>query len=381
MKNANIKMPPWCVFCGQKVAKPLPPVQRKLQEFTVGTCQCGAIYTCDPTGFNIGSAMIEALVYACNDNWDLAWELLPEDDYLTGRIERYDEQTHQVIETGNLDGRFIRGVLYFVRLHKNIAEIKDRVTVRQEGEIIPKSNRPPGFSSPPVEPSRDPKRKRVRADKQLVKRLVEARDTDGLVDLLFDDIRVLRFMQRLLYDPNDANRWLTAHMIGKACARLATRQPGHVSDLLHRLFESCADSASTNWGLIETIGSVIAARPDIFGAFTRHLLPYSSHESTRVLTMWAFAEIAEHRPDLIRAMPFYNLLEYLDNEDPALVGNTLRLCGRIKAIEKQGMIESLRNDSREVLLYENGSPIQTTVGRLAEEALTRIATCKEKTTP
>ena len=373
MKNANIKMPPWCVFCGQKVSRPQTPKLRKLEEFTVGTCQCGAIYTCDPTGFNIGSAMIEALVYACNDNWDLAWELLPEDDYLTGRIERYDDQTHQVIETGNLDGRNIRGVLYFVRLHKDIDEIKERVGLHQ-CQSTSTSNRPPGFSSPPVEPTRDPKRKRLRASKPMVKKLVETQDIKGLVDLLFDDIRTLRFMQRLLYDPSEEGRWLTAHIIGQACARLATRQPGHVSDLLHRLFESCADSASTNWGLIETIGSVIAARPDIFGAFTRHLLPYTIHESTRGLTMWAFAEIAAPRPDLIRAIPFYNLLEYLNNEEPELVGNTLRLCGRIKAVEKQSVIESLRNDSREATIYQNGLPIKTTVGNLAEEALARLET-------
>lgn len=380
MKNANIKMPPWCVFCGQKISKPQPPNQRKLQEFTVGTCQCGAIYTCDPTGFNIGSAMIEALVYACNDNWELAWDLMPEDDYLTGRIEKYDEQTHQVIETGNLDGRFIRGVLYFVRLHKDIAEIKERVSQKYD-ENSTKSNRPPGFSSPPVEPARDPKRKRQRATKPLVKQLVESRDIDGLVNLLFDDIRTLRFLQRLLYDPIEDSRWLTAHMTGQACARLATRQPGHVSDLLHRLFESCADSASTNWGLIETIGSVIAGRPDIFGAFTRHLLPYSSHESTRTLTLWAFAEIAAHRPDLIRAMPFYKLLDYLECDDDNLVGITLRLCGRIKAVEKISVIESLKNDTRKVNFYENGSLITTTVGKLAEEALDQIGTSKEIKTP
>ncbi|MDH5299462.1 MAG: PBS lyase, partial [Desulfobulbaceae bacterium] len=309
MKNTDIKVPPWCVFCGQKVGRPQPPVKRKLNEFTVGTCQCGAVYTCDPTGFNIGSAMIEALVYACNDDWDLAWELLPDEDYLTGRLEKYDEQTHQVIETGNLDGRFIRGILYFIRLHKEIEEIKGRM--QPNDGAAPASNRPPGFSPPPVEPNRDPKRMRKRASKEMVRALVMARDIDGLVDILFDDIRTLRFLQRLLYDPSEDNRWLTAHMTGLACARLATRQPGQVSDLLHRLFEACADSAATNWGLVETVGSVIAARPDIFGAFARHLLLYTRHESTRVQTVWALAEIAVTRPDLIRSIPFYSLFEYL----------------------------------------------------------------------
>ncbi len=56
----------------------------------LGRCQCGAVYASDETGHNVGAAMVEALVYACNDDWDLAWSLVPEDDYLTGRLENYD---------------------------------------------------------------------------------------------------------------------------------------------------------------------------------------------------------------------------------------------------------------------------------------------------
>ncbi len=371
MKNANIKVPPWCVFCGQKVGRPQEPVKRKLTEFKVGTCQCGAVYTSDPTGFNIGAAMIEALVYACKDDWDLAWELLPDEDYLTGRLEKYDDLTHQVIETGNLDGRIIRGILYFIRLHKDIAEIKERVDNNGLGtDNAPKKR--VGFSPPPVEPERDPKRKRNRANKQLIAQLVTSHDLDGLVDILFDDIRTLRFLHRLLYDPNEDGRWLTAHMTGQACARLATRQPGKVSDLLHRLFEACADSAATNWGLIESIGSVIAGRPDIFGSFTRYLLTYAGHESTRVETIWALAEIAEQQPELIRAIPFYNLFNYLDHSNPNLVVNTLRLCGHIKAIEKLSKIQALCDDHREARYYHQGLAITTTVGEIAQKALNQI---------
>jgi len=201
---------------------------------------------------------------------------------------------------------------------------------------------------------------------------VTAHDIDGLVDILFDDIRTLRFLQRLFYDPSEDVRWLTAYMTGQACARLATRQPGKVSDLLHRLFEACADSAATNWGLIETIGSVIAGRPDIFGSFTRYLLTYTGHESTRVETVWALAEIAAGKPELIRSIPFYNLFNYLDSPDPNLVGNTLRLCGHIQAIEKLTHIQALRDDDREVRYYDKGLPVTTTVGQLAQQALTQI---------
>jgi len=49
MKKGKFKTRPWCPFCGQTIAKPKPPVSRKLGEFTIGSCQCGAVYTCDPT--------------------------------------------------------------------------------------------------------------------------------------------------------------------------------------------------------------------------------------------------------------------------------------------------------------------------------------------
>lgn len=379
MKKTKFKTRPWCPFCGQTIAKPKDPVNRKLGEFSVGSCQCGAVYTCDPTGHNIGAAMVEAMVYACNDDWDLAWELMPEDDYLTGRLEKYDEQTDQVVESGNLDGRLIRGMIYFVRLHKDIAEITARFKNKQDTNQAPLPA-PADDYLPELEPGRDPRRKKRKTNKTEVTQLVAAGDLDTLVDLAFDDIKVLRFMQRLLYHPDEAQRWRTAHLIGQVCARLSTRQPGSVSDLLHRLFEACADSAATNWGLLETIGSVIAARPDIFGAFTRHLMRYVGHNSTRNLAIWAFGTIAENRPDLIRNTTFYRLLPLLEEADPELRGLMLRLLGRLRATESRSAIEGLQDCQDQLTYYEKGRPVTTTVGRMASAALELIKQ-KQETKP
>lgn len=367
MPRAKIKTRPWCPFCGQTIAKPQPPVQRKLGEFNVGSCQCGAVYTCDPTGHNVGAAMVEALVYACDDNWDLAWELLPGEDYLTGRIENYDEQTNQVAETKNLDGRQIRGVIYFVRLNKELVELSHRLHEKKEGGPSAASTR-----GPAMEPERDPKRRRQRADKKLVRELVLAQKTDALVDLAFDDIRTLRFLQRELYDPDERHRWLTAHLLGQVCARLSTRQPGPVSDLLHRMFEASADSAATNWGLIESISAIIAARSDIFGAFTRHLLPYAHDPATRIAALWGLGTIARQRPDLIRNTSFFQLLPLLNHEEAAVRGHMLWLLGQIRAREAEGAIEKLQEDEAQLVVYDEGEPNPTTVGELAGEALALI---------
>jgi hypothetical protein len=369
MVKPLIKVRPWCPFCGQDVNEPREPVQRKMNEFKVGTCQCGAVYTSDPTGFNVGSAMVECLVYACDDNWDFAWELTADEDYLTSIIDNYDEQTHQVYETKNVDGRKVKGVLYFVRLTRDFAELsknlKDHRQKTDEQLLKPATK----FVIPPMEPARDPKRKKKKAVKAEIQQLVFAVDIDALVDFCFDDAKTIRFMQRLLYDPDEEKRWLCAHVIGQVCARLSTRKPGVVSDLLHRMYESCSDSASTHWGLLETIGSIIAARPDIFGGFARHLLMYRNVPSSRVQVLWAMGTIAEKSPEVVRSTPIYSVFPYVNSPEPITRGHAIRLLGRIRAQELKGEIEKQVDDTAQVTIYENGLPVRTTVGELAREAL------------
>ncbi len=366
-KKSKISVKPWCPFCGMDVGRPLDSLERKMTEFPVGQCDCGAVYVCDATGHNIGAAMVECLVFASGDDWDLAWELTPEDDYLTGRVENYDDQQHQVVDTGNMDGRAIRGVLYFVRLHKDMAQLAEKVKVKQNKTKI--NNNSEAALIPELEPVRDPKRKKKRSNKKIVKELVAQDDVDQLVDYCFDDRRTLRFMQRLLYEPLEVQRFHNAWLLGKVCSRVATREPGAVADLLHRLFEACADSAASSWGMVEAIGSIIACRPDIYGAFTRHLLNYMGDNSTQAPVIWSLGEIASTRPDLIRKIPFYSLFEYCEHADPLVRGLTARLLGRIEATEASFQVMGLKNDQNEITIYEQGLPVLTTVAQLAGQAV------------
>lgn len=315
--------------------------------------------------------MVEALVYACNDNWDFAWELLPEDDYLTGRIENYDENNHEVVDKGNVDGRPVRGVLYFVRLHTEIAEIARRIEQKQD-QPINQTEVTQARQRAAVEPPPEQNRQRRRANKGLVREMIEQGDVDGLVALCFDDKKTLRLMQRFLYDPRDRQRWHVAWLIGQVCSRVASREPGQVSELLHRLFEACTDSAATHWGMVETLGSVIAGRPDIFGAFTRHLLHFISQDSTRVEVIWALGEIAQTRPDLIRATPFYHLFHFLQHPQPQVRAHVARLLGRIKATEAALQIMPLTDDGEQVQIWEDGRMVESTVAAEASRALAII---------
>jgi len=377
-KKGQVNVKPWCPFCGMDVGRTRDAAHRKMTEFPVGSCECGAVYVCDATGHNVGSAMIECLVNACNDDWDLAWELMPEDDYLTGRIDNYDEITHQVVDSRHLDGRWIRGVLYFVRLHKDVAEIAGR-NKKKQGEQSGEDKSGDGAGPvPEIEPERDPKRKKKRSNKQLVKQLASHDDIDALVDYCLDDRRTMKFLQRLLYEPDEAARYHYAWVMGQVCSRVSSREPGQVADLLHRLFEACSDSASTNWGMIEAIGSIVAARSDIYGAFTRHLLNYIGEPTTQVQVVWALGEIAEKRPDLIRSTPFYSTFHFLGHDNPKIRGLMARLLGRIRATEAAFQVMGLQNDQNEITIYENGRPVRVTVAQLADKAVAQMH-CQEVT--
>jgi hypothetical protein len=375
MPKEHIKVRPWCPFCGQKVGRASHAPRRKMDEFPVGHCSCGAVYTCDPTGHNVGAAIVETLVYACDDNPDFAWELMPEDDYLTGRIENYDETTHQVVATRNLDGRAVRGVLYFVRLHTDAREIARRIREKKEG-LREEVDEP--VTVVQLEPLPDAKRQRQRADKKLVGELVAKEDLDALVRLCFDDKKTLRLLQRLLYTTDEAGRWRLAWLIGRVTSRSSTREPGPVSELLHRLFEACADSAATPWGMVETIGYVVAMRPDIFGAFTRHLLRYLDEPSTRSQTLWALAEIAESRPDLVRNTPFYKLFHFLDHPEAGVRGQAVRLMERIKASEVETRLGQLCADENNFTYCRAGRLMNETVAAAATSALRAIQGGKQQ---
>ena len=365
--KAELQLKPWCPICGMDVGRPSYGQERKLREFPMGRCECGAVYVAEATGHNVGAAMVECLVNACGGNWDLAWDLLPDDDYITGQIDDYDEVTHQVVQKRNLDGRAVRGVLYFVRLHKDLVEFAARFTAKK-GEGTHKGK------AEPAKPVRqlNPKRKRMRADKETVQRLAAQEDIEALVTLYFDDRRTLRFLQRMLYTPDMAERYKTAWILGRVCGEGATLEPGPVADLLHRLFEACADSASSSWGMVEAIGAIIANRPDIYGSFTRHLFAYMGDPGTREAVLWGLTEIAASRPDLIRAVPFYSLFPVLSHKEPVLRALTVRLLGRVRAREAALQIMGLTHDQTPVTIPDQAGLYSGTVAALASEALQRI---------
>ena len=91
---------PRCPFCGQPFGRP-PEVNPKREgDFYKWLCQCGAIGAYDTTGHNLGDALMEAIAFAYDDNWEKAMAMEPDKDYEIRYLDGYRAGEHRVLGGG-----------------------------------------------------------------------------------------------------------------------------------------------------------------------------------------------------------------------------------------------------------------------------------------
>lgn len=63
-------------------------------------CPCGAVGAYDATGHNLGDALMEAIAFAYNDDWEKALSMEPEKDYEIKYLDGYRRSDHRVLAGG-----------------------------------------------------------------------------------------------------------------------------------------------------------------------------------------------------------------------------------------------------------------------------------------
>jgi hypothetical protein len=350
----DIMTKPLCPFCGMGVER---PEEVSFSDMPLGSCTCGAVYACDVTGHNLGSAMIEALVHACTGDWDCAWDLTPDQDYLDKQLKNYDFETHHIIHAGVYEGRRVSGVLYFIRLNKPV-EAKTP-PVRSGAPVSPK----PATGSP-----RAPRRSSL---KQEVEELIRNYDLEPLLNMAAQDKRVLRDVKRLLYSADKLFRWRAAEALGKICAVIAHNDPGTISKLLQGLFTSVSDTAASSWGSVDAIGEIIGALPDHFSGFLPQVVQISRDPALLPEVLRAMGKIAEIRPDLLRRFS-YPMIPLLQNPESEVRGYAAILLGRLKVFQAKEDLTKLSEDMAPIEIYRAGQIEKTTIHQLATESLANL---------
>jgi hypothetical protein len=343
---------PKCPFCGLLIERPKDLMQSAMP---TGTCDCGAVYVLDVTGHNLGTAMMEALLYACGGDWDLAWSLTREKDYLDDQVKNYDDQTHLIIHGGIYQGRRIAGTLFFVRLQKPV-----------QG---PQRNEPSIQENAPSTPRKGiTKRSFGRQD---VEALVKAYDLEPLLSAAEEDKKITRDLKRLLYSGDKLLRWRAAEALGKVASVMARTDHGTVVRLLQGLFTSLTDTASSSWGALDAIGEIIGTEPERFSGYLPQLLQLSRDRSLLADVLRALCKIASAKPALLRSVSF-QVTALLQDPDPEIRGFAAIFLGNVGVHEAKPGLEKLLDDRSEVETYRDGFLEKKTVGQLASESLKKL---------
>lgn len=350
-----------CAFCGSSIDRPKEPATNRPGQMPVGQCgSCGAVYACDVTGHNLGAAFIEALIFACNLDWELAWSLLPDEDYLHKFVEKYDIVKHCIVPGGVLDGRRVAGTLSFIKLHQDVLE------VTKEG-VQKKLARAAVALLEPVTEDGETKT----YTKKEVEELVRAYQIKPLLRAARHDKKTIRHLQRLLCSNDKLLRLRAAEILGRACAVVAATEPKAVVALLQGLFYPFTYSNASSWGAIEAIGEIIANVPTLFAGYISTLYQFMEDPQLRPKVLWALARVAKARPDLLRRSPS-RVLPFIHSADPETRGYTAWLLGNVDAREARDILKELQSDTAEVSVYEAGRLTKKTVGQLAAEAVEKM---------
>lgn len=105
---------PRCPFCNSPFDLPAT-IRTEFGEFTGGICRCGAVYSYDPTGHNMGEALLDALIFACDNDWDKFYSIGFED--YSEAVFNYDINIHRLWGVRDIR-REEGGKIIFIKIKK-----------------------------------------------------------------------------------------------------------------------------------------------------------------------------------------------------------------------------------------------------------------------
>ena len=348
---------PRCPFCYCAIEQPRELPQRKVVEFPIGACtHCGAVYSYDATGHNMGAAFIEALLFACNEDDYLAFSLSHGDDYTDAVVGNYDIYTHTVVPEKAYNDRYVRGALIFVKL---FGEFQDATSEKVKEKLK--------YTTPIA-------KTKLRSDnfsKEKVRKFIAENNITSILSLAEEDSRVINELQRMLYTPDAHERGKIIDLLGEVSKRLAEKRPDLISKLINNLLQNAASPGASAWGSLEAIGTIISTNTGLFGEFTKPLLSFVAQENLQREVTWAIGKIASADPHHAR-LAFKGLSTFLENPDPVLRGYAAWALGNIGFNDVIGALKNLQSDENTLTIWRDGDLQEVTVSQLADEAIRKI---------
>ncbi len=194
---------------------------------------------------------------------------------------------------------------------------------------------------------------------------------------------VVRALLAGLSAPTSLARWRAVGLLGPLVAEMASADPEAGREVLRRLMWTLnEESGAMGWGAAEVFGEILHHSPLLAREFANILASYVSpcanqldHPALLAGALWGLGRLAQAQPELARACGAPQAVaRLLDHPDPRVAGAAVWALGWLAG---EGAAEALgerREDGRELEFLSRDTLGAVSVGRLAEEALDRLAT-------
>ena len=200
-------------------------------------------------------------------------------------------------------------------------------------------------------------------------------DYQAIIDLAGRNRRVLSFLTGLTYDPDPLICWRAVEALGRAAGFIAENDAEFVRNHVLRLLWLLNDeSGGVGWRAPEAIGEILRAQPDRLSQFwpiVASFLDMMEAEDIRPFRpgmLWALGRLGQVRPEALRsALPW--IIPCLDETDPQTRGMAAWCLGQLGETAPLAERPVLLEDETPVTLYSGGRLVQTSVARLAGQAL------------
>lgn len=349
------KNTPECPFCGRFINR-MDEMKTEFGSVPGGSCECGAVYVCDPTGHNTGEAYMEALILA-RGNWQING-IEEDEDYETVTFD-YDEKSHQVVYSKGRSS--LSGRLVFIKLK-----------VEKDESSRPAQS---AQADSPGQSRTISKGGKVKV-KDKVRGLLESRDYEDVSEMAMQDRGVIKWLISLTYDKEDVISWRAIEAVGVISRNFAKEMMDVLRDTMRRLLWSMGEeSGGIGWGAAEMLGEIISGNPDAFHDIVPILWSFKDEEMFRAGILWAMGRISMIRPDLT-AFIVKDLPDMMRDINPLVRGYSAWVAGMLHGASDAGncreQMLQLLDDSSRVVFYKEGDLILRTVGEIAREAIHKM---------
>lgn len=212
-------------------------------------------------------------------------------------------------------------------------------------------------------------------EKSEITELLGAYQLQPIIEAAKKDRSIIRMLISLVYDKEHLQSWRAIEAIGLAAGEIAKTNVDVIRNLSQRFLWMMRDESGNGPGSApELLGEIVRSTPDAFADIGQVLTSFHDEKMLRRGVMRAIWRIVEKRPDLLTMTQ--ELMEQklcLDDDDAVVRAYALMISGLLGLKEFLPFVQSLRDDSSPVTIYDNGKFMITSVAEVAGKVAAGMA--------